>query len=298
MMRASLLVILLGISLSATAGGAGRTLTVAAYNLCNLFDTINDPGIADDVPTPEAYRFKIEALARVIGELGADVVGLCEVENAAVLHDLIAAVPLDGDVSYRFVHYESPDRRGIDVALLYRADRLRPVASEPIRAPESYPTRDVLRAEFAMDGTDRRLVFYVLHLPSRRGGHGQADRMRQMIAASVGELVAGEASGTGVVVLGDLNDIPTAGWMRRTLAAEETGLRNLTVAPHRRGVGSYAWRDAWLMYDHILVNGDVNPIGEVRVFRRPWMLTPSGRFRGYPDRRISDHLPVYVRVAY
>lgn len=150
-----------------------RVLTVASYNVCNLFDTINDPGIRDLVLTPEAYEAKTVALARVIGGLSADIVALCEVENAGVLGDLLASAPLD-TVPYRFIHYDSPDNRGIDVALLYRRDRVEPLASEPIRVSDGYPTRDILRAEFAVTGTDRRIAVYAVHLPSRRGGYGRA----------------------------------------------------------------------------------------------------------------------------
>ncbi|MDE5945538.1 MAG: endonuclease/exonuclease/phosphatase family protein [Rikenella sp.] len=302
-MRLKLLVILLaGLSLATTTAEGeifrrDGALTVATYNVCNLFDTINDPGIRDNLPTPEHYRHKIEALARVIGELGPDMIGLCEVENAAVLRDLTTTAPLDS-VPYRLLHYESPDRRGIDVALLYRADRIETIASEPIRFSTDYPTRDVLRVELRILGSERRMVVYVLHLPSRRGGYSQATRMRETIAATIGEQAAREEPGVGVIVLGDLNDTPASGLVRRMLATEATGLRCLTAAAHRKGIGSYAWRDSWLMYDHILVNREVNAIGDARVFRRPWMLTATGRFRGYPDRAISDHLPVYIRILY
>jgi endonuclease/exonuclease/phosphatase family metal-dependent hydrolase len=302
-MRVMLFVISVGVSLltaSATSGrepSCGRWLTVATYNVCNLFDTINDPGVQDLVLSPEEFREKVSALAGVVGGLAPDLLALCEVEKAEVVRELAATEPLD-TLPYRVVHYDSPDRRGIDVAMLYRADRLRLVASEPIRAPEGYPTRDVLRAEFELCGTSRRLAVYVLHLPSRRGGYARAAAMREMVAAQVAELAATEEPEVGVVVLGDLNDLPSSGLVRRTLAGESSGLRCLTVGPHRRGQGSYAWRDTWLMYDHILVNGAVDAIGDARIFRRPEMLTPEGRFRGYPDRRISDHLPVYVRIFY
>ncbi|HJE87799.1 endonuclease/exonuclease/phosphatase family protein [Rikenella microfusus] len=270
-----------------------RVLTVASYNVCNLFDTINDPGIRDLVLTPEAYEAKTVALARVIGGLSADIVALCEVENAGVLGDLLASAPLD-TVPYRFIHYDSPDNRGIDVALLYRRDRVEPLASEPIRVSDGYPTRDILRAEFAVTGTDRRIAVYAVHLPSRRGGYGRAARMRETIAARLGDMAAQEAPGTGAIVLGDLNDHPGSKLVRRNLS----GLRCLTAAPHRRGQGSYAWRDTWVMYDHIFVSRDLEPAEDARIFLRDWMLTAEGRFRGYPDRTISDHLPVYVRLFF
>lgn len=269
-----------------------HTLTVATYNVCNLFDTINDPGIHDLVLSPEAYKLKTANLSRVIGELAPDVIALCEVENAGVLRDLLATAPLD-TIPYRFIHYDSPDNRGIDVALLYRADRVTPLNSEPIRVSNGYPTRDILRAEFSISGIDRRLAVYAVHLPSRRGGNGRATRMREMIAARLGDMAVREAPETGVVVMGDMNDNPMSKLVRRNLS----GLNCLTAAPHRRGVGSYAWRDTWLMYDNIFASRNLTS-GDARVFMQDWMLTGAGRFRGYPDRTISDHLPVYVRIGF
>lgn len=294
-MRPTLSVFLLTLLFSAARpahGQLAQTLTVATYNVCNLFDTINDPGIHDLVLSPEAYKLKTSNLARVIGELAPDVFALCEVENAGVLRDLLAIVPLD-TIPYRFIHYDSPDSRGIDVALLYRADRVISLNSEPIRGSDGYPTRDILRAEFAISSTDRKLAVYAVHLPSRRGGYGRATRMREMIAARLGEMALREAPETGVIVMGDLNDNPTSKLVRRNLA----GLNCLTAAPHRRGVGSYAWRDTWLMYDNIFVSRNLTS-GDARVFMRDWMLTGEGRFRGYPDRTVSDHLPVYVRIRF
>lgn len=285
------LILILALSAARPAyGQPAQALTVATYNVCNLFDTINDPGIHDMVPTPEAYRLKTANLARVIGELDPDIIALCEVENAGVLLDLLAAPPLD-TVLYRFIHYDSPDSRGIDVALLYRHDRVKSLNSEPIRFAGGHPTRDILRAEFSVTGTDRKLAVYAVHLPSRRGGYNRATRQREMIAARLGEMATHEAPETGVVVMGDLNDNPVSKLVRRNLG----GLRCLTAEPHRKGVGTYAWRDTWLMYDNIFVL-NLKPSGDARVFVRNWMLTSAGRFRGYPDRSISDHLPVYIRL--
>lgn len=294
-MRPILILIFLIVPLAATAQKSG--LTVATYNVCNLFDTINDPGIHDMVLTPEAYRRRTINLARVIGELAPDIITLCEVESAGVLRDLLAAAPLD-TIPYRFIHYDSPDNRGIDVALLYRRDRVRPINSEPIRVQGDYPTRDVLRAEFSIThtsiaDTDKRLTVYAVHLPSRRGGYGRATRRREVIAARLGDMASREETGTGVIVMGDLNDNPTSKLVRRNLGE----FRCLTIGPHRKGTGSYAWRDTWLMYDHIFVSRNVTA-DDARVFVRNWMLTPSGRFRGYPDRTVSDHLPVYARIYF
>lgn len=265
-------------------------LVVATYNVCNLFDTINDPGIADEVLSPEAWRRKTERLGRTIGALDPDVIALCEVENAAVLEALLGSPGLAGK-GYRPIHYDSPDRRGIDVALLYRAGRLRPTASEPIRMTTDYPTRDLLRAEFSVAGATKRLVVYAVHLPSRRGGYHRATRAREEIAARLDAHAAADSADAAVVLLGDFNDNPSSGLVRRRLA----GWRPLALQAHRRGEGSYAWDDVWLMFDQIFV-GRSTAAEEARVFLRPEMLTREGRFAGYPDRELSDHLPVYTRI--
>lgn len=292
-MRTPLFILLFSSIFPFRAGAAQppeRTLTIATYNVCNLFDTINDPGVADVVSTPEAWRQKTERLSRTIGALAPDIIVLCEVENASTLDALLRTAPLAGQ-PYRYIHYDSPDRRGIDVALLYRADRLKPTASEPIRTTTGYPTRDVLRAEFAVPGTERPLAVYAVHLPSRRGGYYRATRMREEIAAQVAAMAAADSARAEVVLAGDFNDNPTSGLVRRRLA----GWRCLTREAHRRGMGSYAWRDTWLMYDNIFTNHRLQA-EEARVFLRDNMLTREGRFAGYPDRELSDHLPVYTRI--
>lgn len=273
--------------------GLPRPLVVATYNVENLFDTINDPGVPDPVIAPETYHARLRNLGLVIGELRPDILGLCEVEKAAVVSELLETEPL-GETAYRFAHYDSPDSRGMDVALVYRSDRLQLVNSEPIAAPDRYPTRDALRVELMpLEDTAQRIVCYVLHLPSRRGNNNRATRMRERIVDRIHELILAEHPATGVVVMGDLNDNPTSKLITRRLPT----LTCLTAIPYRKGQGSYAWRDTWLMYDNILVNAVLRPEGEAQVFVRPWMLTPEGRFRGYPYRNVfSDHLPVWVRL--
>lgn len=275
--------------------GSPYSLLVATYNVENLFDTINDPGVPDPVLAPEPYRTKLRNLSRVIGELGPDILGLCEIEKGAVVSDLLQTEPLR-EKGYRFVHYDSPDPRGMDVALVYRSDRLRLVNAEPIAAPDRYSTRDVLRVELRpLEDTARRIVCYVLHLPSRRGNNSRTTRMRERIVDRIYALILAEHPATGVVVMGDLNDNPTSKLITQRLPT----LSCLTAVPYRKGQGSYAWRDTWLMYDNILVNSVLQPEGEAQVFVRPWMLTPDGRFRGYPYRNVfSDHLPVYVRLRW
>lgn len=265
-------------------------LRIATYNVENLGDTTNNPGIEDPLLTPAQYRTKIENLRRVVADLGADILALCEVENRAVVEDLVRGAPSE----YAVVHYDSPDRRGIDVALAYRTDRLRLIDSYPISAPGGYPTRDVLCVELIDTRLDT-LVAYVMHLPSRRGASAAAAKARAMIATTVAAQVLAQAPTRSVVVMGDMNENPNSSIVRRALGRMDC----TTLGPWRRGVGSYAWRDSWLMYDNILVRLAPHLVtaGEARVFAPEYLLTAQGRYKGYPLRgEYSDHLPIFIEL--
>lgn len=269
-----------------------RLLTVATYNVENLFDTLNDPGINDLVLSPAEYRSKIGNLSKVLADLNADVMALSEIENAGVITDLIESHTLR-NIPYDFAHYDSPDRRGIDVALIFRTDKLSLVESEPVRAPGNYLTRDILRAVFSDNSTGTTWVFYAVHLPSRRGGYRRAARAREQLAALLDLKVRNEPAGYRTVVLGDFNANPDS-----KIVKALDFLHCATLTPYRKGAGSYAWRDTWQMYDNIIIGRNIEYIGEARVFIRPYLLTPEGRFKGYPYRSVySDHLPVYIQLV-
>lgn len=140
-MKKFLLFVLLSFAITAVAYSQGKVAvySVAFYNLENLFDTIDQPDVLDEEFTPSGsyrwgalkYRNKINNLAYVLSKLGTDkfcpqgpaVIGVSELENRGVLEDLIAADALAGR-NYGIVHFDSPDRRGVDVALLYDKNQL------------------------------------------------------------------------------------------------------------------------------------------------------------------------------
>lgn len=268
---------------------AARGLRVATYNLENFGDTINHPGINDPLFTPEQYAQKLANLSRVVRELDADLLSVCEVENRAVLDDIVRECGVD----YGIVHYESSDLRGIDVAILYRMERLVLLDSYPI-TPSGITTRDVVCAEFCDRGGDTTLI-YAMHLPSKRGGSPAASRARVQIAATVAEQTRQQGVAKNIVVLGDMNENPSSSIVCRTFLH----MHCATLRPWRAGQGSYAWRDVWQMYDNILVRPAVGSelAGDARVFAPPYLLADSGRYRGYPRKgEYSDHLPVYVEI--
>lgn len=162
--------------------------TVAFYNVENLFDTINDPLKFDDDRTPEGadrwtskvYNDHVDKIAKVISEIGSDItrqapdiVGLCEVENQDVIVDLINTEHLR-KYDYGIVHYDSPDARGVDVALIYKKGIFKPVSTSkhPLVIFDADGKRRYTRDQLLVSGMlDGELVHFIVnHWPSRSGG--------------------------------------------------------------------------------------------------------------------------------
>jgi endonuclease/exonuclease/phosphatase family metal-dependent hydrolase len=299
-----------------TAGQtAGSERVAAFYNVENLFDTVNDPGADDGDFTPAGnyrwaeadYRAKIGRIAQVLGEIGADVVGLAEVENRRVLDDLIAHENL-AKLDYRIVHFDSPDPRGIDVALLYRAGRFEPATMQTHthRQLPGYSTRHVLQVGGRWVG--RPVEVLVCHLPSMSSSR----EVRQRAASSLRQLVdslAGKHLESGLVVMGDFNANPGSYVMNALTAPERnrpSALRNPFETLFRKGYGSYLYRGRWNQYDAILTGGALPGEPQARIFLRDYLIQSDGPYAGYPFRTFSgtrniggysDHLPVVLVVG-
>ena len=320
-------------------GPAQELATVGFYNLENLFDVDDDPDNRGDeewLPdaekrwTPQRYQEKLARLAGVIAELGGEarpggpaLLGVCEVENARVLYDLIDQPPL-ANSGYEVVHFQSPDYRGIDCALLYRKDDYTVAAARPLRVDlgtrddgSARTTRDVLEVRGALRGDS--LHVFVNHWPSRRGGEARSRPGREaaarVVRAAVDEMRVADPD-VDIAIVGDFNDDPVSPSIATTLRAGarrgeagQTGLYNPMVSLYRRGEGSLGYRDSWNLFDQIIVSEGLARAGEdwslrnARVFRDADLLQRSGRFRGYPLRTYvgddyragySDHLPVYA----
>lgn len=299
-MRLYLLPILLLLSV---AGSAQQPrLKVAFYNVENLYDTINDPSADDGEYTPEGknrwtsakYKGKIDRLATVIAQLNADIVGLAEVENGAVVADL-AASPRLADKHYAFTHHDSRDRRGIDVAMLYNTHTINLIDWEPVDIKTS---RNALKTTVAVTGDT--IEIYVLHLPSRIFADNEPRRIE---AAKILRREV-ERSTHKAIVMGDFNDNPDD----RSLLTF-TNMVNTMQIPYSRGLGSIAYRDRWSMFDNILVSsrmvgsrGGWHLDGEAGyIFHRDFIVHKQGKFKGYPLRTsykgYSDHLPVFIFLA-
>ncbi len=309
---------------------------VGFYNVENLFDTINDPNIRDDDWTPqgsnrwntERYFEKLENLAEVIEQLGQElnpdgvaVLGLAEVENSVVLEDLVSEERIR-DRNYRVVHETGPDRRGMDVAFIYNPRYFEYESHKTyptiIEGRPDFVTRDQLLLTGELLG--ERMHFIVAHWPSRVGGEARSRPLRTGkadIARHIIDSIQEAEPGAKVFMMGDFNDNPTDISIKEHLRSrgrkegiQDNELYNPFEEFYRRGIGTNAWRDAWSLFDQILLtpsllNSDYSDFKYLRaeVFNRPFLRQPSGRFQGYPFRTFgggvylggySDHFPVCV----
>jgi predicted extracellular nuclease len=313
----------------------GQALTVAFYNVENLYDPRNDPHTEDEAFTPEGeyrwghaeYAEKKANLAQVIADLGPHLLGLAEVENARVVKELLDEPALRGR-GYRFVHTESDDERGIDLALAYdpaqftylshRAYRLEVPRDPDIRS------RPILMVEGQAGGT--KLYLFVNHWPSRREGEQETEHRRVAAARQIRSLmrdIARREDFPAVLVLGDFNDDPSS----RSIASEldarpdpaslpEKGLYNPMRALHDpEERGSLTYQGKWNLFDQILLSEDLVTgeaglryiEGSAEIFRPEYLqVGGEGRSKDMPRRSIhrgefqergfSDHFPVLIRL--
>ena len=316
--------------------------TVQFYNLENLFDTIDTPGVHDEEFTPTGakkwtgvkYWKKIGNLAEVFYGVAAAtggypvIIGMSEMENRNVLEDIAANEKLL-PAGYAVCHYDSPDARGVDVAFFYRPDVFKYQGSRPLKmvlpGEPDFRTRDILE----MWGTigDQKVCAYVCHWPSRLEGQ-QASEYKRMAAArvvrnAVDSLRRTEPD-TRIIIMGDMNDDPTDPSMAKVLNAKRSvdelkpgDLYNPFFQMFKDGYGTLAYRDAWNLFDNIVVSENlVNaPAGELKLYRspkrkyagyifdRPFLRNKSGQYKNYPLRTFvgdtfqggySDHFSTYI----
>lgn len=317
-----------------------QLITIAFYNVENLFSPVDDPQTrfhqntlrGEAFYTEAIYRAKIKNLARVISEIGSEltgtapeIVGLCEVENRQVLEDLINQEPLLRE-NYGIIHYDSPDGRGIDVAMIYKKSSFIPTFHHPRSlglSDKNQPqqiryTRDQLVVSGRLAGEE--VHFIVNHWPSRSGGELrtrpyrlQAAHLTKRIVDSL-FLINPYAK---IVVMGDFNDDPTSTSIQEVLGGrskkEKLGIQQLynpMESLYRAGYGTLAWNDRWNLFDQMLVSSEFlsREYAGWQFYRagiyNPVYLTNSyGRYKGYPYRAYgdggftggySDHFPVYV----
>ncbi|MCD4774356.1 MAG: endonuclease, partial [Bacteroidales bacterium] len=256
-----------------------ENLKLVFYNVENLFDTINDPNKKDEsyLPTSkiawntERYLHKLDNLAKVISNIDSlnmpQIIGLSEVENRKVLEDLVSHTKLK-NADYQIIHKESPDERGIDVALLYQSNSFKPIFIEAINITfpfdESDHTRDILYVKGLISQSDTLHVF-VNHWSSRWGGQEKSEPKRIFIAKILKEKVDKIYSTNpkaNIVILGDLNDNPDNISILQHLGAdsvfnnEEKSLINLSFKRYSNGEGTVYWK-SWGFFDQIIVSSNL-----------------------------------------
>ena len=314
--------------------------TVAFYNLENLFDTINDP-LKFDERSPimeikgnrsEVYKQKVKNMARVLANIGADkannspaVIGVCEIENRDVLEDLVNDPLLLGK-DYGIIHFEGPDERSIDVALLYQKALFKPIDSsshELILYNGSSRKRDYTRDQLLVSGKlDGDLIHIIVnHWPSRSGGEARS-RPKRVAAAKLNKRIIDSLQSIDpyakIFTMGDLNDDPTNDSVKEVLKAKKEkdevpfkGIYN----PYEKmftekGWGTTAYRDALSLFDQImmtkpLIEDDYSSFRfwKAGIYNPSYMFNKRGRYKGYPLRSFadggftngfSDHFPVYI----
>ncbi|MBC8144057.1 MAG: endonuclease/exonuclease/phosphatase family protein [bacterium] len=312
------------------------TMTIAFYNVENLFDAVDDPtnpGDDEFLPkgklgwTQDRLDKKLEDIARVIRSMdeygGADIVGVCEVENRAVLDRLVNEfLPKD---QYAFVHEDSEDERGIDVALLYRPRAAKFVGHTLHRVNlGDDKTRGILEATFVRDGHQFRVL--VNHWPSRTGGQEQSEPKRIAAARTASRVIDSlyeRDPAADIIMMGDMNDEPSDRSLFETLNAREmtdatfdSRMINLASAVQRVDtIGSYLYKGKWETIDHIMLSrGALDDKGITLLDATQTVFTPEfirdtkadakkrPGYRTYKGNQyiggVSDHFPVIARVGW
>ncbi len=336
--RVAYIAFVLTVVLSVTACAkpkAARGYVIGFYNVENLFDTYHDDGKNDYEYLPDGtngwtekrYERKLHNIATVIKAMAEEnnayhtILGLSEIENRHVLEDLVNQEEI-ADANYQIVHYDGPDRRGVDVALLYRPDQFKLLESQSIpfdfnsdivfdmdeESKDYFRTRDILMVRGEIKG--EMFAFFVAHLPSRLGGKGTDLRSRgaEIIYQHSSELME-KYPGIKIVAMGDMNDNPTdesmTVYMHGRENVSEVGKADFFspfLSMLKAGYGSLAYRGEWNIYDIILTNEAlVNaPKGSLRivpivkgkfygrVFNQPFMTQQTGQYKGTPARTFSS----------
>ncbi len=295
------------------------TLQALFWNVENFFDWRNDSTTVSDLEfsavgerhwTWKRFQAKANAFPKALfwveAETGRlpDVIGLEEVENAFVLRQVLQRTALRR-LDYQYVHYDSPDRRGIDVALLYRSSRLELLDSKPCHlfaADTVMATRDILLCVFQKDSA--KVAVLVNHHPSKYGGAAESEPRRR-IAVERLRFLADSLAAVGIdriIAGGDFNDTPDNPVFQRL----EPALVPMHMDLFRRGLGTIKYDGKWDLIDHIYVSPALAPLARMQILRIPFLLTRdtvhSGEkpLRTYTGPRhtggVSDHLPILLEV--
>lgn len=316
---------------------------VAFYNVENLFDTINNNGRYDLEFSPEGLKMwngekywkKMRNLARAITAMATDqtpmgpaIIGISEVENESVVADLVRSVDeqliKEGKEPWhlKYVHHDSPDLRGIDVALLYNPlfFSVENVVPHRLHIPDEpeFLTRDQLCVSGSL--LDEPAAFIVNHWPSRLGGEKESSPMREAagrLSKAIADSLWRANPAMSIVMMGDLNDDPfnkscakAFGARKNVEETEHHGFYNPFWRILDAGVGTLCYKGEWNLFDQIMVSGNLvdgsDPnflYWKATVHNHPFLRTRTGVYKNYPHRTFSnnkflngysDHFPTEI----
>lgn len=307
---------------------------IGSYNIENLFDFQDSPDTEDNEFLPyhakrwdkEKYERKLKNLSEIISEMhpegkGPDILGLIEVENKVVLQDLIATDKLK-PLNYEIVHYDSPDKRGIDVALIFKTESIKLLNSKNIpiidETDTSFATRDILHVELLLGKCDT-LHCFVNHWPSKRGGEESEERrihVAQVLRGYLDELYK-KLPTAKVVIMGDFNDAPSEWSLTETLKAKREiadlqapgDLWNAMSPYLGHNIGTHFYKHQWSILDQFIVSKSLieNKKGaryhQAVIFNPEKIREQEGPYKGAPLRTYvgtkymggySDHFPILL----
>jgi len=306
--------------------------TVVFYNVENLFDPFDDPATNDSEFTPSGKNHwtiskldkKIMMVYRALIAAAKgnypDIIGLAEIENLWILEYLIKNTPLV-EGKYGIIHKESPDLRGIDVALLYRKERVHPIDYDFFPVSDSkngrFVSRDILLFKAALNGEP--LHFFVNHWPSRSGGYLETLGKRRLAASIVRRTIDSlqtDNPQSKILLMGDFNATPDEECFVKTLKAsltldpgDPTQLINLSQQWQMSGIGTIRTKGQWEIFDQFICTTSLLNINELIIHPQEtsictvdFLLESDTRYLGKKPFRtllgpvyhggVSDHLPI------
>ena len=284
-------------------------LRIVSYNVENLFDTKHDTLKNDSSFLPDGmyhwsyrrYQTKIDRIAKVIVDIAGwetiPLVGLCEVENARCLRNLCYTLRR---FNYSYMHYDSPDERGVDVALLYDSTQIEILRSKAIVVSlNGDATRDILYVSAVYELRDT-IHLMVCHLPSQLGGASASDWKRQMakdlIQSRIDSILLYHPNAK-IVVMGDMNTLPQE---------DLRGMANMMLSIQKSGQGTHKYQGIWTCLDQFYVSHSIFPQSTAMIFSPQWLLEEDTKYLDVQPRRTyvgyryhdgySDHLPIVLTI--
>lgn len=310
---------------------------IVFYNVENFFDTIKDPVGHDEEFLPSAktkwnthkYQVKLEHISKVIAALFDSIqpiaVGLCEVETHGVLEDLIAQPALQ-KFNFGIIHHDSPDERGIDVALLYNKDVIEEVFDAFLRVRFTFDTVDKTRDIVYFKGymTEQfPIYFFVNHWTSRRKANGDSEKKRvteaMLLKAKIEDIYNGEPFAR-IVIMGDMNDNPDDKSVEYLCSGRykyplSENLVNMMKLPQSRHEYTIKYHDQNDVFDQFIVSKNLLTSESpyyvkgfaAHIFKPLWILYDNPKYGLVPSRTwlgdfwvggYSDHLPIYMDINF